>query len=1015
MKTITRMLLAALAGLQLAGAVKAQPRTMHYIPDGRDIVCVNGQNRYTRALYGSHTLFRIETSDRPLFATYNKTKSQNLRFYLTCGGQEIRLDSTSYCEARFQGGLRTYVVRDTAWGQGELQLSVLALSEEEGGIWRFRTSGFDGPVTMRVRMCQIANSRMNRDGDLGTDAREKFDPSPAEIGLVELQWSAEGESYVLLRQDERLGLPSVAEGSAIYAQEEAVRQALISRVQFDTPDPFINTLGSVLMAAADGLWDGKTWLHGCIGWRTQLAGWRAAYVGDVVGWDDRADSHFRAYANSMVTDVPAVIPHPAQDTSNNLARAVEQWGTPMYSNGYICRSPDNNGRMHHYDMNLNYIDELLWHLSYHADTALMRELWPKLKLHLAWEKMNFDPDDDGLYDAYCCIWASDALYYNSGAVTHSSAYNYRGNRLIARIAELIGEDPTPYKAEADRILKAMNERLWLNNRGHWAEFQDFMGLKRLHEHAALWSIYTPIDCGACTPEQAYQATEYVDRCIPHIPMEFNVDAEALRVLGITQESLGLDGRFATLSTTDWMPYVWSTNNVAHEEVAHMALAYFLAGRTDIGFNLLKSDLLDEMFLGQSPGNFGQISYYDQARQEAYRDFGDNVGITSRAILNGLFGIRPDALYGRCVLQPAWPEDWNEVKVRTPYLSYHFHREGTDDIYEIEQHFAQPLQILVRAHAGGGAFLEVTGDSSEKQTIVVDRTKLPPANVFPSLPSARSNVSDPVYMTKMGLDDVTPNALGRQRHVNLDKAFNALADTIFRDRYLSPRSPYTTLEIPVQGMGDWCVPSLLANIEDAGLRRTIKDNVFDTGLGVTFRSPAQGFNVAYTSLWDNYPDSLSFALEGKASWAYLMLVGSTNNMQSRIDNAVITVTYRDGSQDTLPLYNPINWCPIEQDYFYDDYAYWSAPVHPYRIHLGSGIVSRTLKADLAGKFMDDGSGVHTSDLTSASTPIAQGLGIPDGAAMMLKMPLNPRKKLHSLQLRTLSNDVVVGLMGITLEK
>lgn len=37
--------------------------------------------------------------------------------------------------------------------------------------------------------------------------------------------------------------------------------------------------------------------------------------------------------------------------------------------------------------------------------------------------------NDGLYDAYCCIWASDALYYNSGAVTHSSAYNYRANKL----------------------------------------------------------------------------------------------------------------------------------------------------------------------------------------------------------------------------------------------------------------------------------------------------------------------------------------------------------------------------------------------------------------------------------------------------------------------------------------------------------------------------------------------------------------------------------------------------------
>ena len=34
--------------------------------------------------------------------------------------------------------------------------------------------------------------------------------------------------------------------------------------------------------------------------------------------------------------------------------------------------------------------------------------------------------------------------------------------------------------------------------------------------------------------------------------------------------------------------------------------------------------------------------------------------------------------------------------------------------------------------------------------------------------------------------------------------------------------------------------------------------------------------------------------------------------------------------------------------------------------------------------------------------------------MLNMPLNRQKKLKSLTLRTLSNDVVIGLMGITLQ-
>jgi hypothetical protein len=35
--------------------------------------------------------------------------------------------------------------------------------------------------------------------------------------------------------------------------------------------------------------------------------------------------------------------------------------------------------------------------------------------------------------------------------------------------------------------------------------------------------------------------------------------------------------------------------------------------------------------------------------------------------------------------------------------------------------------------------------------------------------------------------------------------------------------------------------------------------------------------------------------------------------------------------------------------------------------------------------------------------------------MLKMPLNAKKKLKSLTLESLSNDVVVGLMAITLER
>lgn len=85
-----------------------------------------------------------------------------------------------------------------------------------------------------------------------------------------------------------------------------------------------------------------------------------------------------------------------------------------------------------------------------GDLDYVRQMWPVITRHLAWEKLNYDPDNDGLYDAYACIWASDALYYNSGGVTHSSAYNYRANKTAAQLAEKIGEDPTPYRNEAEK-------------------------------------------------------------------------------------------------------------------------------------------------------------------------------------------------------------------------------------------------------------------------------------------------------------------------------------------------------------------------------------------------------------------------------------------------------------------------------------------------------------------------------------------------------------------------------------
>ena len=979
-------------------------RQASYYPEGNAFVCVNGNHRYTRALYGSMAEWRVETSDRPIFATYKKNQTGNIRFRISYAGQVMWLDEVEYCKASYEAGRRDYLLKDRRWGKGELDISVLAFSDAEGAIWRFAAHGFDNrKMKVEAILSKTAVSKPARSGDIGSFLKpgtfEAATSETAVLGTVS-QSSPSSIFYFSIDGDNQL---SAAPNSLMQPRFDAAEQwrnLLASSVCFHTPDAYINPIGGALVMAADGAWDGKVWQHGAVGWRMPLPGWRAAYMGDFLGMPDRQRTHFDAYAKSQVTDVPVTEPH-LMDEKNNLARGTYKWGTPMYSTGYICRNPEKNNQFHHYDMNLVYIDELLWHFQFDADTTYMRKMWPVIKSHLAWEKQAWDPDNDGLYDAYCCIWASDALQYNSGAVTHSSAYNYRGNRLAARIAEIIGENPKPYQEEADRILKAMNERLWLKDAGHWAEYQDFMGLKRVHRDAALWSIYTPIDCGAGTPEQNYRATRYIDRHIPHIPYIYN------------------KVEYQTLSTSDWAPYEWSINNVAMAEVMHTVLAYYQAGRTEEAYQLLKANILDFMYLGSSPANFGQLSKMDVATGEGYRDFADVTGISSRALIQGLYGITPNALEGECILRPGFPAAWDSASVHTPYLDYSFKRVNGMEIFDIKQNFKRPLKLVIRQNLGGGKYKDTAFSTDKVQHIELptilpkeERDMKDEKDMVGKYPLAESIAEQAVdawaSIKGVGNDfaEVNPKEC---RKVNMDKVFNANVSDIFKNQYLSPRSTYTTLCVPTQGIGDWCSTKKTANIDDTKFRSLIKDGVFWAHVDgdLPFRSPKEGKNIVYTSLWDNYPDSISIMLKGKASHAYLLMAGSTNSMQYAIENAVVRVEYADGTRDELMLTPPVNWCPIEQDFLENATAFPQPELRPYRLGLASGKVSRHLFRDLhlaVNKNM--------ADVPGYKKAVAE---IEGGAAILLDMPLNARKKLKRLTLRALSNEVVVGLMGITLQK
>ncbi|MFA9195931.1 DUF4450 domain-containing protein [Flavobacterium sp. FBOR7N2.3] len=1185
---------------------------VRYKPEGTDFVITNGNRLFTRALYGTHSAFRVETGDRPEFALYMPGMGGNFKLGISSSNTNAKwLTKAKTITARYRAGSMLYTIEDPILGKGKLLLEVLAMSDAEGFIIKARFENVKTPVTLFSAFGGATGKSFSREGDMGPDPESSFYLKPEYC--KDNNYAIEKEAFTLkygsgveIGQDgryytedlnqpskkskERLLVGSFPVGTILkigdatkldspqdffnsktenapalvgkiniktnidyyfsihnpvtkpvfknselprlHVQAEAVRKSIADRITINTPDPYINTIGGALAIASDATWEAPSYLHGSIGWRNRLNGWRGAYTADALGWHDRAKMHLESYVKSQVTS-PASGPIIA-DTAHNLSRSLEKLGVGMFTSGYISRLP-NGEKMsaHHYDMNMVFIDIMLRHYEWTGDRAFLKETWPVLKRHLEWETRNFDPDRDGLYDAYAVIWASDALQYSGGGVAHSSAYNYFSFSKAAQIATILGEDPTLYRNEADKILKAMNAHLWMKDKGSFAEYKDAMGNRLLHTAPALWTVYHSMDSETMNPFQAYQSLRYVDNEIPHIP----VKAKGLE-----------DEGYYTLSTTKWMPYEWSLNNSALAESMHTALANWQGGRTDEAYKLFKSEVLSSMYLGGSPGNFVQISHFDAVRNEAYRDFGDPIGMFSRALVEGLFGIVPNALSNTLNIRPGLPSSWNYASFSTPDISFDFKRSNQSDVYTLVPTLHKSLNLKFQAIAQGQVknitingksvswknidsavgkpVIEINAPAADKYVINIiwqgNKPVLPTAeksyaigsvisekfadakvlsvndlqNVLKNIETTASgftakveasvgnytvfvqlqqgelswwmpicfNVEKAVTLVtgkdseensnSFTLQNNTSNAVkaivkvngfstsvdipsgqnsteivvpennlitgtnqvviqllngetlteslynwkvttkGKLENVNITGYFNDKVTQIFRNKYLSPRPQVTTLQLPWQGIGDWPHSLRTFDVDDSGLRKLagVKNSI-TLPQGISFATPGvEGTNnILFTSQWDNYPTEKSIPLTGNASHAWFLMAGSTNPMQSQFDNGILIVEYTDGTTDSLVLRNPETWWPMEQDYYTDGFAFALKRPRSTRIHLktGSIVSGEESKANYNGKVIDG------------------------GAATVLDMPLNPSKTLKKITLKTIANDVVIGLMAVTL--
>ncbi len=1131
---IKKRTICTLAGLFLTstmivfGQEKTPIRKLHYAPEGNSFVLKNGTRKFNRALYGSNTGFRVETGDLPEFAMYMPGMSGNFKLGLTNGKESKWITEAAKIDTRYVLGTMQYTIEDPILEGGKLFIDVVALKESEGFIVKLYSEKWSKKTSLIWAFGGATGKKFSRDGDIGADPESVFYLQPNYC--LNNKYTLQKESFLLdygsesnkqktgnnksvtgffpnsdvrladanvqnkpleLFNSKSAALPlisgkvsSISEKGSywlfvpeaskvnytqktiaeLYEKSVTATHLLANRIKVKTPDNYINTLGSALAIASDGIWESPAYLHGAIAWRMYLNAWRGAYTADPLGWHDRAKTHFTSYSNSQVISPesgPVVF-----DEEKNLARQKEEIGTSMFSSGYISRSPNKNNVAHHYDMNLVFFDQMFRHFKWTGDMAFLKEMWPTIERHLKWEKRNFDPDNDGLYDAYASIWASDALQYSGGGVIHSSAYNYYANKMAAELAKKINIDAVPFEKEADKILKATNNQLWIPKKGIFAEYKDALGNRILHDSPGVWSIYHTIDSELSNPFENYQMLDYVNNQIPHIPIAAD----------------GLDKKdLYVISTTNWQPYTWSTNNVALAEQLHTSLAFWQGGQSEKAYTMWESALIESMYLGASPGGFEQLMFQDAMRGELYRDFADPIGMASRTLVEGLFGIQPDAVNEVLTIKPGFPEKWENASLEIPDISIDFSRKDKKDSYHIENRFAakMDLKLIVNAPFDGIESITVNGKSmswkglpesigTPKISIEVPYNKVydvvinwkggtfrkiytkpsynsgdalnisiakgemvsiyDPQAVLSQIDKKERTLQSIVngegnktffiqmkqgellwwYPVELNIKPKETNQKDFNWDIPLDKSqqtetvslssfFNAKVTDIFNYEYLSPRPKTVTLQLPKQGIGNWCYPNVSVQIDDKGLREKAKQTgKVTTPNGVPFQTPSDENqkNIIFTSMWNNFPESISIPLNGKASHAYFMLAGTTNPMQSRIVNGEIKIQYTDGTSEVLPLKNPENWWPIEQDYFIDGLAFTTDAPRPPRVYFKTGEISRDFKDFKTIKGFSS-------------------YGVDGGAGTILELPLNKNKTLKNLTLKTIANDVVIGLMSVTL--
>jgi len=877
---------------------------------------------------------------------------------------------------------------------------------------------------------------------------------------------------------------------------------LSQTVRIDTPDEHLNLGFPAQTLGLDGAWHDPCFTHGPWSWASPYAGWRVCYGPTVLGWHSRVQSSTAEFFADQVKEPE--MPSP-------------QWTPPSgYPGGHISRGavPDlARNRSYFYNMGEVLVDHILYDWQWTGDLAFMEEAFDFIADKLLWEERCLDPDGDGLHENWLNTWVSDAHWYNGSGCIQASVYNWRANAVMADIAPRLGRDPAVFRERGERIRRACDGRLWVADQGVYAEYEDALGLRRLHTAPEQASIYHPIDFGFPSAAQSYQMLRYAEYAMRN---------------DIVPGPRG--GRL--IWSSNWEPPLYSSLGIYPQETINLLLCYYRLGLTEKADELLRG--VEASFVrGPCPGGIAHNQRPDGTHFGS-TDFTDTSSMFVRTVVEGLFGIRMDVPHGRVTVQPGFPREWRHAEIQAADLGYLYALDGHKERLEITtlRKLAYEVRLLARRAEVRGArvngapvefrlepgiggawvVVETPATGSASVEVTYGEAPLPRLDFAPAAAIGEDytfrvrdgrivRIDDPqgvlgdvrvadarctarvkgqagwhtffvlaasgevrawlpvdvelrpplelvspqlvIHGGKVRCTAVLRNNGERERHVAGQLRIagtSAPLDVVLPARGTSPElavdiadpsrlSPGTNTlsvadtagaELARADVVDWGLASKLPAVsEPAAAARpvplggllnqellTLHDQKYDrprpatysimvcqngrslwdwnangycivkpridrlqgTGgrfvsdIGVPFAVPETGANACFVSLWENFPPRVTVPIGARGSKLYFLLAVSTNPMQSRIGNARITVHLADGAQRVLPLTNPENL----DDWLCDPFA-------------------------LSGFPQPLGEKTH---------------------ALILDLDLGAEADIASLDLECLANEVLVGLLGVT---